>query len=549
LTRKQLQRHLGSTAALAGAVSVFVSLTVASFGQAGTGAASAPGSSATGAASAPGSPASAAASPSASQSGSGQPSASPTGSPSPISAPSGATGPSSSFTQVPAPANAGSVVVPTAGANGHYDLSTTIALALQASSDLAIANRNVDIDRKRSGIAAAAGNPKVNASGSATRFDAPTTVAFGGKPFTVLGNNTQTLALGIAERIDITGEIHAAASQENLQSIEDGLVARQIANQRILTAQTTYYNLLRAEHQVAVAEAALATAQTQETNAVTLNEEQVGQKIDVLRANTQVATAQQQLDQANANLGIAREDLNNVIGKPIDAPAEVDDVPGVTVGEAVTSATNVGAPAANVPLFTPPTADVAGTDMNQGIATANTNRPEVLAAEVGVRVAQTGVKLARSGLEPTLDLAATGDYYPTTSFEDPRQRVAAITATLTVPLWDGGATRDSVAEAKLQVDNAQSALDSQHTDVALDVGQAYLNLTTAASQIDSANTALQEAIAARQLAQIRYEGQVALYLEVTDAQSALVAAENNQVNAVYDYLVARARYQNAIGVP
>jgi outer membrane protein len=60
---------------------------------------------------------------------------------------------------------------------------------------------------------------------------------------------------------------------------------------------------------------------------------------------------------------------------------------------------------------------------------------------------------------------------------------------------------------------------------------------------------LQQAIAARQLAQVRYEGQVGTYLEVTDAQSALVQAENSQVNAVYDYFVARAQFENSIGVP
>jgi outer membrane protein len=85
--------------------------------------------------------------------------------------------------------------------------------------------------------------------------------------------------------------------------------------------------------------------------------------------------------------------------------------------------------------------------------------------------------------------------------------------------------------------------------VTLDVRQADLNLLTAARQIGAANTALQQAIAARQLAQARYEGQVGLYLEVTDAQAALVQAENSQVNAVYDYLVARAQFENALGTP
>jgi len=172
-----------------------------------------------------------------------------------------------------------------------------------------------------------------------------------------------------------------------------------------------------------------------------------------------------------------------------------------------------------------------------------------LANEVNVRVAEKGIKLARAGLEPNFSLNAAGDYYPTTSFQNPRKRVAEITANISIPLYDGGATRDRVAEARNRTENAQTTLDAARSDVALDVRQSYLNLETAARQITAANSELSQAVAARQLAELRYRGQVGIYLEVTDAQNALVQAENNQVDAVYNYLVARAQFENATGTP
>ncbi|MGO8671471.1 MAG: TolC family protein [Capsulimonadaceae bacterium] len=437
----------------------------------------------------------------------------------------------------------------TSAAPRHYDLTATVSASITASTDYANAKRMVEVDRMAADAAKSGERPHIAAAGSATRFDNQTTVALGKESFTVMGNASQTLSLDISDNIDIAGEIRAAASQAELQALADQLVAAQIKNARILLAKTTYYNLLRARHQVAVAQAALDTAQQQETTATTLNQQQVGQKIDVLRADTQVATAQQQLAQAQAGLGIAVENFDNVVGNPVDTPVTIDDVPGVTFGQSVSSTRSVGAPSPNITLFTPPTSDVQGISLSGSIDTAYGNRPEVLAAQVGVRVAQTGIKLARAGLQPMFGIDAMGDYFPTTSFEAPRQRTAAITATLTIPLYDGGATRDRVDQAKLDTENARATLDSRRSDVALSVGQAYLNLLTAASQISAANTALQQAIAARQLAQIRYEGQVALYLEVTDAQAALVQAENGQVNAVYDYFVARAQFENALGTP
>ena len=122
-------------------------------------------------------------------------------------------------------------------------------------------------------------------------------------------------------------------------------------------------------------------------------------------------------------------------------------------------------------------------------------------------------------------------------------------ASLTIPLYDGGATRDRVSEARERVETAQANLSASKSEAALSVRQAYLNLLTAARQIDAANATLTQAVAARQLAQVRYSGQVGLFLEVTDAQAALVRAQNAQVDAVYDYLIARARFENATGEP
>ena len=93
----------------------------------------------------------------------------------------------------------------------------------------------------------------------------------------------------------------------------------------------------------------------------------------------------------------------------------------------------------------------------------------------------------------------------------------------------------------------KAGLRGTRNDVSFDVRQAYLNLETAVKQLATTNTALVQARAARELAEVRYTNQVGLFLEVTDAQTALVRAQVAQVNAVYDYLLARARFDAALG--
>lgn len=464
---------------------------------------------------------------------------------------SGSAGSSNSNSQSGGANAAGNLLPRRTSAPLRYDLARTIAAALKSSSDLEVAARNVRIDKKRADESLAAGRPTLGTSAFATRFDQATSVALGGgPPVQVLPSHTEELSVLLGERLDLTGQIRASASQFFLQSTADQYTYQSIRNARILRAKSIYFNLLRAQHQVQVAQAALTTARRQLLDAQNLNAGQVGQKIDVYRAATQVAQQQQQLTNAINNEQINEQNFNDLVGQPLATRAQVEDVPGVTVGTAIVDTSAVGA---NTRLsFTPFTVSpsaLAAIDLGRSLDTAFVTRPELFVDQVNIRVAQTGITLARAGLLPTLALNASGNYFPTTSFQNPRRRTAAITATLNIPLYDGGATRDRVDEARLRTDNAKTILESDKSSVALDVRQSYLNLLTSARQIDAANSALQQAVAARQLAQIRYEGQVGLYLEVTDAQSALVQAETSQVNAVYDYLVARAQFENAVGRP
>jgi len=438
-----------------------------------------------------------------------------------------------------------------AGATPPFSLTQTIRAALQSSADIQTATRNVEIDRKRADEATAAGRPNIAANGTFERFDKATLVRIGSGPaIQTTPNHQEILQLNLSNRFDLTGQIRAASSQAHLQSLADEFFLGQFRNARILRAQTVYFNTLRAEHQVEVANAALRNALQQESDAAKLYVGQIGAKIDLLRAQTQVATARQNVTAAENSLAIAKSSYNDLTGRPLDAPVAVLDVPGVTVGEDVGSSPSVGAPTTPAPTsYSVPAGEIAAINLPLALQTAKTRRPEILAAQVNIRVAETGVKLARAGLEPGMSLSAAGNYYPTPSFQFPRQRTAQLTATISIPLYDGGATRDRVDEARLRTENARTSLASTQSDVALDVRQSYLNLATAAQQIDAANAALRSAVAARQLAQIRYQGQVGLYLEVTDAQAALVQAENAQVDAVYNYFVAHAQFENAVGTP
>jgi outer membrane protein TolC len=89
--------------------------------------------------------------------------------------------------------------------------------------------------------------------------------------------------------------------------------------------------------------------------------------------------------------------------------------------------------------------------------------------------------------------------------------------------------------------------------VLLEVRQGYLNLLQARDRVAVANRALAQATEAYRLARVRFEAGVSQaqgvspLLELSDAQNALTQAEDNQVNALYDYNNFRSRLDKAIG--
>jgi outer membrane protein TolC len=434
---------------------------------------------------------------------------------------------------------------------GHFDLKHTIDAAIAASAKVEIARRQVQLDAVKLSEAGSPLQPNITLNGSETRFDRPTVINFGPNSVTALRDHLEILQAQLTQSFDLLGHVRRARSAARLQQAADSADYESLKLQRALQAKLVYLDVLRAGHQVQVAEAALKTAQAQEQIAKKLYDGQVGQKIDYLRAQSNTAEAVYNLTSARNSFDVTRANFNNLVNKPLSTPFVLDDAPGVKVGADLESGLmeGVNPSQANLKLLSAPLANIEKVDIDSAIAQAQVRRPEILRATALVRAADVGVKIAHQSIEPSFSATLTGDRYPTTSLSYPRKGVASLTLAATFPVFDGGVARNEVQQATLRLEQDKTRLDSTKTDIALEVKSDYLNLKTAARQLESTNSNLLTAIAARQLAQVRYASQVGLFLEVTDAQSALLRAETEQVEALYAYFAAVAAYEAALGLP
>jgi outer membrane protein TolC len=119
--------------------------------------------------------------------------------------------------------------------------------------------------------------------------------------------------------------------------------------------------------------------------------------------------------------------------------------------------------------------------------------------------------------------------------------------TLKVPVFDGGRRDARRAESLSQLRQEEIRSRDVKQQVDLDVRLALDSIKSAASQVDTAREGL--TLAENELAQARrrYEGGVANSIEVTDAQTRLDRARDNQIAALYNYNLARLDLATATG--
>lgn len=142
-------------------------------------------------------------------------------------------------------------------------------------------------------------------------------------------------------------------------------------------------------------------------------------------------------------------------------------------------------------------------------------------------------------------LRASNRQFPFSFINTPRQ----LTATLSLPVFDGFQRERTVEQAEVDRDNARYNKRARELQLTGDVTAAYLTLTTSVGtvRIQEQNTAAaREALA---LAEERYRVGAATFVDVTDARAAYERAENDRIGAVYDYHKAFAALESAVGRP
>ncbi len=245
----------------------------------------------------------------------------------------------------------------------------------------------------------------------------------------------------------------------------------------------------------------------------------VGTGIEVVRAQVQLANDRQRLVVAENDRRRAGLNLLKAMGLKLDVNAELTDKLSYQPAE-------LGS-------------------LEVALSAARGTRAELKAQKGREESSRLNYGSLRAERFPTV--GATANYGAIGSELVGALATYAYGISVKVPVYDGGKRDSRRAESLSQYRQEQTRTRDLQDQVELEVRLAFDSIRSATIQVETAREGVQLSEQELAQAQRRYQAGVTNSIEVTDAQTRLDRARNNQIAALYDYNVARIDLATATG--
>jgi outer membrane protein TolC len=395
------------------------------------------------------------------------------------------------------------------------------ALDLSEKNNREIEAARLQTDRSSAAIreAQAAESLTVTADGSLTNSGAP---VISNNP---LGNPGTPLRAGIEAGYAISSagrnssRVKAAEGQLTVDQLEVDRIARRVR----LDVITAYYDLQEADEQLKINVAAVKNSERSLRDARLQEQAGLGTKFDVIRAEVQKATAEQDVTRTTSQQLNARKRLAQILNV-------TENVEYTTPAEEV-----VRRGTWNVSL-------------ENSIILAYGNRPELKQAGIRREIGVQQANEAAAGDQPQIGLFARydlgKDFQQSAGFADNY----SVGARVRWDFLDGGAASSRAAQARASQSVADTQYISNRDQIRLQVEQSYNTLKSDDLNIVTATGGLKQAEESLRLARLRFAAGVGTQTDVISAETELTRAKSNRLRAVIGYNRSLSTLRNAVYV-
>jgi outer membrane protein TolC len=288
----------------------------------------------------------------------------------------------------------------------------------------------------------------------------------------------------------------------------------------VLVCGNLYLQALAEESRIEAAQAEFTTARALHALAVDRKAAGMVPAIDVLRAEVEMRSREQQLIAAENRRARAHLSLARAIGLPLGQDFRLTD---------------------HMAAAPPP-----ALDLEQALQKAYASRSDWKSAQAQLRSAEAMRRSAAGEAYPTLDVNA--DYGAIGQTLGGARATYTLGAALRVPLFEGGKVHGKVLQAEAALAVQRARLEDLRGRIDYEVRTAAFDLQSALDRVHVTDDALQVAKQALTQAEDRFEAGVTSNIEVVQAQQAVADSSESEIAAVYDLAVAKAAMARALGV-
>lgn len=287
-----------------------------------------------------------------------------------------------------------------------------------------------------------------------------------------------------------------------------------------LAVAASYLLVIAAESQVDASVAELNTAEALHQLAEDRESAGLTPNVDTLRARVELQVRRQNLIEAKNNLAKQRIALPRVLGLPVHQQIEL---------------------VSRVPYKPLP-----AISEEQAFQRALATRPDYLAAEQQVKVAELQKSAAEAERLPTIGLS--GDYGVLGTHPDNAFPTWTVNAGLRIPIFQGGKIEADIRQAEAVLEQRKAQRDDLRGRIEQDVADAILDVTAAGEQVEVAKATLDYAQQTLTQSQDRFSAGVTNNIEVIQAQEALATANQQYIGSLYSHNIAKVLLARAVGI-
>jgi OMF family outer membrane factor len=405
-------------------------------------------------------------------------------------------------------------------------LDQAIELALKNNKDLQVAR--LTLERSQEGLRAAKAQqlPTVD-----TQVDFDYTDSAAARRQNAIINQNDGLpgpttstnlngTVGLNYNIYTGGRVSAEIKRAERQVKFDELQVEVTAQQTRFDATESYYQLQTADALVAIQQARMEDATQTLRDAQLLEQAGLGTRFDVLRAEVELANANQALTQSISDQRRARRSLARVLSIAQDVE--------LTAADPIREAGNWDMP------------------LDESIVRAYKNRAELEQLLVQKEIFQQDRKIAISQIRPTVSLFF--DYNFLDNFDDSVgvEDGYSTGARLNWRIFDGGRAAALAKQADKDVEIDETQFANQRNSIRLEVEEAYFEMIANRENIQTTQKAVETATESLRLARLRFQAGVGTQTDVINSQTELTTARGNFLRAIAGYNLSLNRLQRAV---